>query len=290
MATNSARLAAAGGRRAGVEDHAEAEEHPVGGLSPDPIGERRPEDTAADIEQAEKAGESRRGRGGDAAFEDFLDHRRRDAEHADAGADVQAQHGPQQPELPRLPGDADRHGLERRGDGDVCVPTASPVRPSCGRPAGRRQPVPERARHHRREVDGAEHDERFPHAHRCRRREAAHQGIGERRADHRAAAKPHDRESRRHAAPIGEPLDERRHRRDVAQTQPASADDAGTQPQQPDLMEMNTEGGDQEAAAPAARRDDAGLPRTFALDPRRRTAPRTIRARRRTACTSTRGC
>ena len=43
--------------------------------------------------------------------------------------------------------------------------------PSGGRPSRRRQPIAERAGHHRDEVDGAQHDERLPDADRCRRRE-----------------------------------------------------------------------------------------------------------------------
>ena len=35
-----------------------------------------------------------------------------------------------------------------------------------------------------------------------------HQQIGERRADHRAAAEAHDRHAGRHAAPVREPLDQ----------------------------------------------------------------------------------
>ena len=52
--------------RGGVEHHAESKEHRVGGLPPNPIRQRRPENPAADVEQAQEAGKSgRRGSGRD---------------------------------------------------------------------------------------------------------------------------------------------------------------------------------------------------------------------------------
>ena len=68
-----------------------------------------------------------------------------------------------------------------------------------------------------------------------------HQPVGQRGADHRAAAEAHDRHAGGHAAPVGEPLDQRRDRRDVAQAQADAADHARAEPQQPDLVEMNAE-------------------------------------------------
>jgi hypothetical protein len=73
------------------------------------IRERRPENPAADIEEAQQARESSRRRRGDAAFEDFLNHRRRNRQHGDAGGDVHAEHAPQKPELRRLPRDVNGH-------------------------------------------------------------------------------------------------------------------------------------------------------------------------------------
>ncbi len=203
----------------GIEQHAEREEHRVGRLAPDPVRERRPEDAAGDVEQAQQAGKARGGRRADPAVEDLLDHRRGHAEHADAGADVQAEDRPEQPELRRPPGRVRRH--RARGHGG-----SARRRPSARCPARRGQPVGERAGHHRHEVDRAEHDEGLPHADRGRRGEITHQCIGQRRADHRAAAKPHDRQPGGHAASIREPLDQRGHRRDVAQAEAAPADHA----------------------------------------------------------------
>jgi len=93
------------------------------------------------------------------------------------------------------------------------------------------------------------------------------QAVRERRADHCAAAEAHDCEARRHAAAVREPLDQRRDGRDVAEPQSDAADDARAEPQQPDLVGVNPERGDEEAAAPAQCRDDAGFARTRALEP-----------------------
>ena len=42
----------------------------------------------------------------------------------------------------------------------------------------------------------------------------------------RAAAEAHDRQAGRHAGPVGEPLDQRRDRRDVAEPEAEAADHA----------------------------------------------------------------
>jgi hypothetical protein len=57
--------------------------------------------------------------------------------------------------------------------------------------------------------------------------EIIHQQIRQRRADHRAAAEAHDRHAGRHAAMVGKPFDQRRHRRDVAEAETDAADHAG---------------------------------------------------------------
>ena len=97
--------------------------------------------------------------------------------------------------------------------------------------------------------------------------QAVHQDGGERRADHGAAAEAHDGHAGRHAAPVGEPLDERRDRRDVAEAQADAADHAGAEPHEPKLMDVDAERADQQAAAPAQRRDETRLARPDALEP-----------------------
>src|SRR5215469_1551324 len=52
--------------------------------------------------------------------------------------------------------------------------------------------------------------------------EQLHQTVGEWRADHGAAAKAHDGHADRHAAPVGERLDEGRDRGDVRGPTPAA--------------------------------------------------------------------
>jgi hypothetical protein len=82
-------------------------------------------------------------------------------------------------------------------------------RPSVGAPADGRQAIAERADQHEHEVDRPHGKKRLPHAHGRRRAEIVHQQVGERRADHGAAAEPHDRHAGRHAAAIREPFHQR---------------------------------------------------------------------------------
>ncbi len=218
------------------------------------------------------------------AAEDFLQHRRRHADDADAGADVEAQHRPDQPELLGLVRIAQMHlmlgdhglGLARR-------------RPALRAPAGRRDAIAERADHHEHEVDRRHGEERLPHADRCGRPEIVHQQIGERRADHGAAAETHDGHAGRHAAAIREPFHQGRDRRDVAEAKPDAAEHAGADPQEPELMGDDTDGAEHQgrrtSTTPRRRRPCADR-RARASRPRAR---RTSRAPRRTACTSSRG-
>ena len=117
------------------------------------------------------------------------------------------------------------------------------------------------------EIDDAQHHDGLPHADRVGGLEMIHQHVSERRADHRAAAKAHDRHAGRHAAPVREPFDQRRDRRNIAKAQADAADHAERQPQQPELMDDRRRAPRQEAAAPAECRDDAGLARPGALEP-----------------------
>ncbi len=140
-------------------------------------------------------------------------------------------------------------------------------RPALGPPAGRRNPVAERADHHEHEIDHAHRDEGFPDADRGRRLEIVHQQVRQRRADHRAAAKAHDRHAGGHAAPVREPFHQRRHRRDVAEAEADAADHAGAEPEQPKLMRVDADRAEEEATAPADRRHEAGLAGPDTLEP-----------------------
>ena len=84
--------------------------------------------------------------------------------------------------------------------------------PALRAPSVGRHAIAEGAADHVYEIAEPKDDERLPHADRNRRFEMVHEQIGQRRADHRAAGKPHDRHAGRHAAPVREPFDERRHR------------------------------------------------------------------------------
>src|SRR5680860_1518219 len=77
----------------------------------------------------------------------------------------------------------------------------------------------------------------------------------QRRGDQRAAAEAHDGHAGGHPRPVGEPLDQRGHRRDVADTQPDAADEAVAEVDQPQLL-----GGDGEDEA------DRGEARVEMLD------------------------
>ena len=64
-----------GERDEGVKHGAEREEDDVGPLATEDVGQRRPEDPAGDVEQAQKADEARRRGRRHCPFEDLLDHR-----------------------------------------------------------------------------------------------------------------------------------------------------------------------------------------------------------------------
>ena len=196
------------------------------------------------------------------AGEDFLQHRRGHADHADARRDVQAEHPPDQPELRRLVRVVQMNVVLRDHRIGLCR-----RRPALGPPAGRRNAIAERADHHEHEVDHAHRDEGFPDADRGRGLEIVHQQVGQRRADHGAAAEAHDGHAGRHAAAIGEPFHQRRHRRDVAEAKADAADHAGAEPQQPELMRVDADRAEEQTAAPAQRRHEARLARSDALEP-----------------------
>ena len=162
-------------------------------------------------------------------------------------------------------------------------------RPAVRLPASGRHAIGERTDHHEDEIDHAHGGEGLPDADRVCGLEIVDQEVRQRRADHGAAAKAHDRHAGRHAAAVREPLDEGRDRRDVAETKTDAADHAGAEPHDPELMDVDAERADQKTAAPAAtrrRRPPCAGRRAPASRPRSR---RRRRARRRTACTSSPG-
>src|SRR5690606_7005107 len=83
----------------------------------------------------------------------------------------------------------------------------------------------------------------------------------------RPAAEAHDRHARRESATIGKPLDKRAYRRDVPQTESASADDAVTEIEQPQLVGANTDAAQQITAAPQQRRAHADGSRSDSFQP-----------------------
>ena len=87
------------------------------------------------------------------------------------------------------------------------------------------------------------------------------------RADHGAAAEAHDGHAGRHAAAVGKPFDQGRDGGDVAESEAAAADDAGAEPHQPKLMDVDPDRGDEQPAAPADRGNDARLARADPLEP-----------------------
>jgi len=94
-----------------------------------------------------------------------------------------------------------------------------------------------------------------------------HQQIGERRADHGAAAETHDGHAGRHAAAIREPFHQGRDRRDVTEAKPDAADHARPDPEEPQLMRDHADRAKHQTTAPAQCCDDAGLARPCALEP-----------------------
>ena len=140
-------------------------------------------------------------------------------------------------------------------------------RPAGRRPPRRRETEGERAQKHGDEIEQTHHHEGLPDADRRGGGEAAHERIRQGRRDHGAPSESHDRHAGRHAAPVREPLDERRHGRHVPEAEPAASDDAVAQIDEADLVPGHAERGDEKAAAPAAGRDDADLARSRALQP-----------------------
>lgn len=80
---------------------------------------------------------------------------------------------------------------------------------------------------------------------------AALSSTPQRGTDKCPAAEAHDGHPRGHARAVGKPLDERRDRRDVAQSKADATQDAVAQIEDPELVEVDTDRGQGEAAAEA---------------------------------------
>ena len=70
---------------------------------------------------------------------------------------------------------------------------------------------------------------------------SCHQPDRERRGDEGGAAEAHDGHAGRHARPVGEPFDQRRHRRDVAEAEAAAAKDAVAEIDDPEIVDIDAE-------------------------------------------------
>ena len=212
-----------------VERDPKAEEGEVRRFAADLVRHRRPEEPATDVEQGQQADEA----GGDPgdrlqlvaaelavnqarhadqlSGEDFLEHRRGHRQHRNACGDVEEQHGPDHPEGAGLVRVIEVHGPRR--DERALVLGG---RPALRLPTFRRHPIAERADQHDDEITQAEDDEGLPYADAVRPLEVVDEDVGQRGADHRAAAEAHDGHARGHATPIRKPLDQGRDGRDVA--------------------------------------------------------------------------
>ena len=201
-----------------VQHDPEYKENHVGIAPADVVRSASPEKSTDHIEQTDETDEARGRSRRDFAVEHFLNHRRCLTQHADTRRHVHAKHDPQQPKLRRAPRDIHRHiGLRHQR-------SRMRRRNPAGRfPILRRHPHGARADHHEHEIDDAHGDEGFHHTVRDRGRKVLHQDDGKGSRDERTAAESHDSHAGRHARTVRKPLDERRHRRYIADAQPATA-------------------------------------------------------------------
>ena len=193
----------------------------------------------------------------------LLDHERRLAEDADTRGNVREENDPEQPKLRCRHGLCDEHV--------ACRDHLLAVR-SLGYVAGRGPALgwdanDERADHHEGEIDHAHREHRRRHAVKRRRRVVLDECDGERGADERSAAEAHDCRSRRETRAIGEPLDERRDRRDIPDPEPHATDDAVAQEHEREKMQRHARAGDEETTAKEQGCCEHRFARTDAFDP-----------------------
>ena len=196
------------------------------------------------------------------AREHFLAHRGGLPKHADAGGHVEAKDPPDQPELRRFQRIIDKDVA--RGDQLRCLHRRGVA---FRLPARRRHPHDERADHHEDEVDRSQDDKCGGDADVVCRPEYAHQPHRKRGGDEGAAAEAHDGHAGRHARPVGEPFDQGRDRRDVADAEPAAAKHAITEIDDPEIVDIGADRGNEEAARPAQRGGEHRPARAAFLDP-----------------------
>ena len=94
-----------------------------------------------------------------------------------------------------------------------------------------------------------------------------HQPDRERRGDESGSAKAHDGHAGRHAGTIWKPFNQGRHGRDVTKAEAAAAQDAITQINDPEIVDIDAERRNQEATAEATSGHKHGLPWAAFLDP-----------------------
>ena len=179
------------------------------------------------------------------------------------GGHVQAQHRPEEPEL-RRPHGAVNSDVPRRHHRPRVLRGDPPSR----RPSVARRAHAEYTEHHKYEIDDPEHDERRRDARRRGGFEIRHEMRRHWRRDHRPAAKSHDRQSGGHARAIGKPLDERRHRRDVSEAEPHSAEYTVAEQHEPEPVTRDAERGDLEPRTETNRCGKHRHARSDALEPR----------------------
>ncbi len=201
--------------------------------------------------------------GTDAALEEVLDHGRCLLENADARRDVDEEHDPQKPELWGLPGLMNSDVVA----GDQCC-VLRRGHPARWLPAVRRDTDSEDAEHHEDEVEDAHRDHRVGNRGFTRALEVGHKIAGERAADHRPAAEAHDGKPGSEARAVGEPFDQRRDRRDVAEPKADPANDSIAKIDKPELMAAGPERGDDEAKAKADGRVEHRAARPDSFKPR----------------------
>ena len=251
-----------------VEQRAEDEEDVVGGFAAEAVGDARPDEASAHVEQAQQADEAGRRRRADGRApadglrgKQLLYHHRSLAEHADAGGYVEAEYPKEQVKLRRF------HRL-RGGNVVRAHQFAGGFGGEAGGfPVGRGHADGEHAEHHKQEIKHAEHKEGFRHAGRCGAFEEVHQGDGERRGQHCAAAEAHNRQAGGHAGFVGKPFHQRGNGADVAQAEADAAEHAVAQIQQPQVVAVHAEGGDEKAQPEADGGGKHGFARPDALHP-----------------------
>ena len=123
------------------------------------------------------------------------------------------------------------------------------------------------AEKHEEEIEDAEDDEGFRHTDRSRAFKEVHQHHRQRGGQHRAAAEAHNRQARGHARFVGKPFHQRGHGADIAQSQPHAAEYAVAQIQQPQVVLLNAQRGDEEAQPEADGGNEHRFARADALHP-----------------------